>query len=75
MKLPTSKAYPIMLFHWLVALVLAMAPLAASAQCHADRSIRPIVPYAPGGAVDGFARPMAQQLSEQLVTSAGIRRE
>ena len=50
----------------LAVLVLALAPLAATAQNYPNRSIRLVVPYAPGGAVDAFARPMAQKLAEQL---------
>ncbi|MFM9884047.1 MAG: Bug family tripartite tricarboxylate transporter substrate binding protein [Burkholderiales bacterium] len=50
----------------IVALVLVLAPLGAGAQSYPNRPLRLVVPYAPGGAVDAFARPMAQKLTEQL---------
>ncbi|MFN0301182.1 MAG: Bug family tripartite tricarboxylate transporter substrate binding protein [Burkholderiales bacterium] len=50
----------------LTAIVLAIAPLVATAQSYPNRPLRLVVPYAPGGAVDAFARPMAQKLTEQL---------
>jgi len=46
--------------------LLAGLPPAAIAQAYPAKPIRLVVPYAPGGAVDAFARPMAQRLSEQL---------
>ena len=54
------------LTHYLGALTVAIAPLAAIAQGYPNRPLRLVVPYAPGGAVDAFARPMAQKLTEQL---------
>jgi tripartite-type tricarboxylate transporter receptor subunit TctC len=43
-----------------------IVPLAASAQGFPSKPLRLVVPYAPGGAVDAFARPTAQKLSEIL---------
>ena len=57
--------------HRIVVLVLALcAPAFAAAQAAAQafpsKPIRMIVPYAPGGATDVLARPIAQRLSEQV---------
>jgi tripartite-type tricarboxylate transporter receptor subunit TctC len=41
-------------------------PLAAAAQEYPNKVIRLVVPYTPGGAVDGVARPLAQRLTEIL---------
>ena len=41
-------------------------PLAALGQGFPSKPLRLIVPYAPGGAVDTFARPTAQKMSESL---------
>jgi tripartite-type tricarboxylate transporter receptor subunit TctC len=43
-----------------------------AAQSYPNRLIRLIVPYAPGGATDAFARPVAQKLSQQLGQSVII---
>lgn len=49
------------------AMVLAVAAGIAPARAEwPDRPVRVVVPYGPGGGVDGFARPIAQRLSEQL---------
>jgi tripartite-type tricarboxylate transporter receptor subunit TctC len=42
------------------------APRIVSAQAYPGRAVRVIVPYAPAGPTDVFARLMAQKLSEQL---------
>jgi len=47
-------------------LALLAAPLLALAQAYPSKPIRMIVPYAPGGATDVLARPIAQKLSEQV---------
>lgn len=53
--------------HRILALLLALcAPAFASAQAFPSKPIRMIVPYAPGGATDVLARPIAQRLSEQI---------
>ncbi|VCU71046.1 Tripartite tricarboxylate transporter family receptor [Pigmentiphaga humi] len=46
----------------------AACPLAARAQQsdYPAKAIRLVVPYSAGGIVDNFARPLAQQMSEQL---------
>src|ERR1700704_4656475 len=52
--------------HLVVALALFAAGIAsASAQSYPTRSVRVIVPFAPGGPTDVFARLMSQKLSEQ----------
>lgn len=43
----------------------ALAPLSALADTYPAKSVRIIVPYAPGGAVDVVTRKMAQKLTEQ----------
>ncbi|MBB6309062.1 Bug family tripartite tricarboxylate transporter substrate binding protein [Xanthobacter tagetidis] len=51
----------------LAILACTLAPVAAvQAQSFPERPIRLIVPYAPGGAMDGTARLLAQQLQESL---------
>ena len=54
----------------IVVAVLALGAVAyahaALAQAFPSRPIRMVVPYAPGGAVDAFARPTAQRLAELL---------
>jgi tripartite-type tricarboxylate transporter receptor subunit TctC len=42
------------------------APLGAQAQEYPNRPIKVIVPFSPGGAVDGPTRAIAQELSKQL---------
>jgi tripartite-type tricarboxylate transporter receptor subunit TctC len=43
-----------------------LASSIAMAQAYPNKPIRLVVPYAPGGAVDSLARPVAQKLSEIL---------
>ena len=46
--------------------VLSLAlPAVALAQAYPSRTVRIIVPYPPGGGVDGMARPLADQLSKR----------
>src|SRR5688500_15451516 len=42
------------------------ALLATSAQAFPTKPMRMVVPYAPGGATDVLARPIAQKLQEQM---------
>jgi tripartite-type tricarboxylate transporter receptor subunit TctC len=44
---------------------VALAVSGAVAEEWPDRSVRVVVPYAPGGGVDSFSRPIAQRLQEQ----------
>jgi tripartite-type tricarboxylate transporter receptor subunit TctC len=47
-------------------LCLLALPIAAAGQAFPNKPLRMIVPYAPGGATDVLARPIAQKLSEQV---------
>ncbi|MBI2961162.1 MAG: tripartite tricarboxylate transporter substrate binding protein, partial [Betaproteobacteria bacterium] len=50
----------------LALLAFLAVPLLASAQEYPSRPIRLVVPYAPGGGLDLFSRPVAQQLTATL---------
>jgi tripartite-type tricarboxylate transporter receptor subunit TctC len=47
------------------ACVVVLVGSAAWGEQWPDRSVRIVVPYAPGGGVDSFSRPIAQRLQEQ----------
>ena len=46
--------------------VLALHPAMSAAQTYPERPLTYVVPYAPGGAADVFARQLAQKLGERL---------
>ena len=48
-----------------ITILLLAATTFASAQGYPAKSVRIIVPYAPGGAVDAVTRKIAQKLTEQ----------
>ena len=54
---------------WLPSLVLALSvfvlPMPVLSQDFPNKPVRVVVPYPPGGGVDGLARPLADQLSRQ----------
>jgi tripartite-type tricarboxylate transporter receptor subunit TctC len=50
----------------LAALTLALAAVSAAAQEYPNKSVRIIVPFAPGGSADVFGRFLAQRLQESL---------
>lgn len=54
--------------HRMPAVLLALGALLLAASAHAfpTKPMRMIVPYAPGGATDVLARPIAQKLQEQM---------
>jgi tripartite-type tricarboxylate transporter receptor subunit TctC len=64
----SSHRSPYFMFFRLLACTLAAVSLAATAQTPAypDRTIKIVVPYAAGGAVDIVARVVGQALAEQL---------
>ncbi len=47
-------------------IVVALAPVRAAAQDYPNRPVRIIVPFSPGGAVDGPTRAVAQELGRRL---------
>ena len=56
----------------LLALLLALAAQAASAQAYPNRAIRLVVPFAPGGTSEIVARSVAQELTTQLGVSVYV---
>src|ERR1700704_1468987 len=63
----TSLARRRMIASSMVALGVALvAPLPLSAQDYPTRPVRVVVPFSPGGAVDGPMRVIAQELSKRI---------
>jgi tripartite-type tricarboxylate transporter receptor subunit TctC len=54
------------LVRWLLASIVALAPLAASAQTYPTRNITIVVGYAPGGTGDFIARIVGNKLAEKF---------
>jgi tripartite-type tricarboxylate transporter receptor subunit TctC len=54
------------LFRALVAAVIGLMALTATAQSYPSRAVRVIIPFPPGGTLDTVGRMLAQSLSEQL---------
>lgn len=52
--------FPVALF---VSIFSALAPAQAQTQAYPSGTVRLVVPYPPGGGVDGLARPLAERLS------------
>jgi tripartite-type tricarboxylate transporter receptor subunit TctC len=50
----------------ILAAMFLVLPLVCTAQAWPSKPVRMIVPYAPGGVLDGFVRPLAQRLGEAL---------
>src|SRR5262245_64693857 len=61
MKFPRRR-----FLHLSAAAAAVVAPRIAGAQAYPVRPVRVIVPFAPAGPTDVFARLMAQKLSEQM---------
>jgi tripartite-type tricarboxylate transporter receptor subunit TctC len=62
---------------WIVPLVLALAALlpagTANSQEFPSRLVKLIVPYPPGGGVDGLARPIAERLGRRGANPSSSR--
>jgi len=54
------------LMHLALGAAAIQAPSIARAQAYPARPVRALVPFAPGGMTDSFARLMVQKLSEHL---------
>ena len=64
---PTShKPMPIPLRSAFLAVTLVVVAIGAQAQDYPNRTVRIIVPFSPGGAVDGPTRVVAQELGKRL---------
>src|SRR5437868_14748956 len=57
----------------ILALLLALAPLAASAQAYPAKAVKILVPAQPGGGLDLIGRTVADQLSRALDQSFGVQ--
>jgi tripartite-type tricarboxylate transporter receptor subunit TctC len=53
------------LLGFVLAAALAFGPTVALAQSFPNRPVRIVVPYPPGGGVDGIARPIAERLAQK----------
>jgi tripartite-type tricarboxylate transporter receptor subunit TctC len=70
---PHSRSHAhVVLTAALVLAAVALAPARVDAQDYPSRPVRVIVPFSPGGAVDGPMRLIAQQLSKRLGQSVFV---
>ena len=58
--------------HYLIGLLLILSPVVTTAQTYPTKTIRLVVPFAPGGGSDTVGRLLAQRMSESLGVSVVV---